>query len=102
MGKGREIAGLLVENWLQGRKKSLWVSMSSDLKVDAARDLSDCGVGTDELEVVVSLHAHVQSIWHGTKTSAMALRAGFEQMPIWETEAAGSYSAVHHVFLSRV
>ena len=52
MGKGREIAGLLAENWLQGRTKSLWVSISSDLKVDAERDLSDCGIGEDDLEVV--------------------------------------------------
>jgi hypothetical protein len=47
MGKGREIAGLLAENWLQGRRKSLWVSISSDLKVDAERDLSDCGISEE-------------------------------------------------------
>ena len=40
MGKGREIAGCLIENLLQGREKALWVSISADLKVDAERDLS--------------------------------------------------------------
>ena len=44
MGKGREIAGVLVEQLLHGRTKSLWVSISSDLKIDAERDLRDCGV----------------------------------------------------------
>ena len=52
MGKGREIAGLLAENVLQGRTKALWVSISSDLKVDAERDLSDCGIGEDVAQVV--------------------------------------------------
>ena len=52
MGKGREIAGLLAENFLQGRRKSLWVSISSDLKVDAERDLSDCGITEADLKVV--------------------------------------------------
>lgn len=52
MGKGREIAGLLAENYIQGRTKSLWISISSDLKVDAERDLGDCGISTDDVEVV--------------------------------------------------
>ena len=43
MGKGRTIAGIIFENWLQGRKKALWVSVSSDLKYDSERDLSDIG-----------------------------------------------------------
>jgi hypothetical protein len=52
MGKGREIAGLVIENMLHGRTKSLWVSVSTDLKIDAERDLADCGAGLGELEVV--------------------------------------------------
>jgi hypothetical protein len=35
-------AGLLVEEMLHGRSKSLWVSISADLKIDAERDLRDC------------------------------------------------------------
>lgn len=40
MGKGRTIAGLILENWRCGRKRHLWVSIASDLKIDAAR--GDC------------------------------------------------------------
>ena len=44
VGKGREVAGLILECWLTNRnKKALWFSVSSDLKVDAARDLIDIG-----------------------------------------------------------
>ncbi|XP_018017597.1 protein strawberry notch homolog 1 isoform X2 [Hyalella azteca] len=44
VGKGRTIAGIIFENFLKGRKKALWVSVSNDLKYDAERDLKDIGV----------------------------------------------------------
>ena len=43
VGKGRIVAGIIFENYLQGRKKSIWISASSDLKHDAERDLRDIG-----------------------------------------------------------
>jgi len=44
MGKGRQLAGLILENCLRGRKKHVWVSTNIDLREDAARDLADVGV----------------------------------------------------------
>lgn len=44
MGKGRTLAGFVVENIARGRKKHVWVSVSSDLYEDAKRDLSDLGL----------------------------------------------------------
>ncbi|KAF5903061.1 protein strawberry notch 2 isoform X1, partial [Clarias magur] len=41
VGKGRTIAGIIVENFLKGRKQALWFSVSNDLKYDAERDLKD-------------------------------------------------------------
>lgn len=49
MGKGRTIAGCIYENWLKGRKRALWVSVSNDLKYDAERDLKD--IGAPKIEV---------------------------------------------------
>ncbi|XP_055700291.1 protein strawberry notch isoform X1 [Phlebotomus papatasi] len=43
VGKGRTIAGIIFENYLKGRKRSLWISVSNDLKYDAIRDLKDIG-----------------------------------------------------------
>lgn len=43
VGKGRTIAGIIFENYLKGRKKALWISVSNDLKYDAARDFKDIG-----------------------------------------------------------
>ena len=45
VGKGRTVSGVIFENYLRGRKKSIWVSVSSDLKYDAERDLRDIGAG---------------------------------------------------------
>ncbi|CAG04856.1 unnamed protein product [Tetraodon nigroviridis] len=41
VGKGRTVAGIILENYLRGRKKALWFSISNDLKFDAERDLKD-------------------------------------------------------------
>ncbi|KAH8266648.1 hypothetical protein KR018_005640 [Drosophila ironensis] len=43
VGKGRTIAGIIYDNYLKGRRRSLWISVSNDLKFDAERDLYDIG-----------------------------------------------------------
>ncbi|WP_340290664.1 strawberry notch-like NTP hydrolase domain-containing protein, partial [Sulfitobacter pontiacus] len=42
-GKGRECAGLILVNWLAGRRKAIWVSKSATLIEDAIRDWTDLG-----------------------------------------------------------
>ena len=42
-GKGRQVAGILLDNWLQGRRRALWVSKSDKLLEDAQRDWSALG-----------------------------------------------------------
>nr|CAD7429285.1 unnamed protein product [Timema monikensis] len=49
VGKGRTIAGIIFENYLKGRKRSIWVSVSNDLKYDSERDLHD--IFAKEIEV---------------------------------------------------
>ncbi|XP_001357365.4 protein strawberry notch homolog 1 [Drosophila pseudoobscura] len=46
VGKGRAIAGIIYNNYLKGRKRALWISVSNDLKFDAERDLQDIGAGS--------------------------------------------------------
>ena len=38
IGKGRTIAGIILDNYNQGRKKSLWVTLNASLVNDAKRD----------------------------------------------------------------
>jgi predicted RNA methylase len=39
-GKGRQIAGILLDNWLKGRRRAVWISKSDKLIEDAQRDWS--------------------------------------------------------------
>jgi hypothetical protein len=48
VGKGRIAAGIIYENFLRGRKKSIWLSVSNQLKYDVIRDLRD--IGADEID----------------------------------------------------
>lgn len=43
LGKGRQLAAIIYENWLHGRKRHVWLSVSPDLLKDAQRDLRDIG-----------------------------------------------------------
>lgn len=43
-GKGRQVAGIILDNWLRGRRKAVWISKSSSLIEDAQRDWSALGM----------------------------------------------------------
>ena len=43
VGKGRQIAGIMLDNYARGRRRHLWLSTSSDLHLDAQRDLRNIG-----------------------------------------------------------
>jgi len=43
-GKGRQVAGVLLDNWLKGRRRALWISKSDKLIEDAQRDWSALGM----------------------------------------------------------
>lgn len=43
VGKGRQIGGIILDNFRQGRTKALWISKGQNLFPDAQRDWSDIG-----------------------------------------------------------
>ena len=43
-GKGRQSAGIILDNWLQDRRKAVWISKSDKLLEDAQRDWSALGM----------------------------------------------------------
>lgn len=43
VGKGRQLAGIILDNFNQGRTKAVWVSAKKELFEDAVRDWSDLG-----------------------------------------------------------
>lgn len=42
-GKGRQIAGVILDNWLQGRRRAIWISKNETLLEDARRDWTALG-----------------------------------------------------------
>jgi len=42
-GKGRQVAAIILDNWLKGRRRALWISKSDKLIEDAQRDWSALG-----------------------------------------------------------
>ena len=42
-GKGRQVAGVILDNWVRGRKRAIWVSKSDKLIEDAIRDWTAIG-----------------------------------------------------------
>ena len=49
-GKGRQVAAILLDHWLRGRKRALWLSQSDKLLEDARRDW--CAIGGREEDVI--------------------------------------------------
>lgn len=68
VGKGRTIAGCIFENFLKGRKRAIWVSVSNDLKYDSERDLKDIGASKVEVYSLnkVSLSHKETDFWKFT------------------------------------
>lgn len=54
-GKGRQIASVILDSYLRGRVKSVWISTSTDLYADATRDLRDLGCQ-------IQVHNNLQSL----------------------------------------
>ncbi len=49
VGKGAQIAGILLDNWNQGRKKAVWISENVRLLDDARRDAEWVGLGQERI-----------------------------------------------------
>jgi hypothetical protein len=49
VGKGRQIAGIIMDEWNRGRKKAIWVSENKNLSEDARRDWKDLGGDANDI-----------------------------------------------------
>uniref|UniRef100_A0A8C1L1R1 Protein strawberry notch homolog 2 n=2 Tax=Cyprinus carpio TaxID=7962 RepID=A0A8C1L1R1_CYPCA len=84
VGKGRTVAGIILENNLKGRKKALWFSVSNDLKYDAERDLQDIHAQN------IQVHALNKIKYGDTATSEGVLFATYSAL-IGESQAGGQH-----------
>ncbi len=49
VGKGRQVAGIILDNMRQGRTKAVWISKNNSLTEDARRDWIDIGGSKDDI-----------------------------------------------------
>lgn len=61
----RTIATVIHENYLLGRKRAIWVSVSSDLYYDAQRDLRDVDANIDVYALNQMKYAKINSAENG-------------------------------------
>eukprot|EP00775_Hariotina_reticulata_P007699 gene7699-7898_t len=113
VGKGRQISGVILDNYVRGRRRHVWLSTSSDLSVDALRDIRDLGAhiqvingcamldkGTRALGLDKDLQEGVLFLTYSTLISAgRAGKSRLEQVLEWlvgtpsATTSVGSASA---------
>uniref|UniRef100_A0A671LPW2 Protein strawberry notch homolog 2 n=1 Tax=Sinocyclocheilus anshuiensis TaxID=1608454 RepID=A0A671LPW2_9TELE len=84
VGKGRTVAGIILENFLKGRKRALWFSVSNDLKYDAERDLKDIDASN------IPVFALNKIKYGDTATSEGVLFATYSAL-IGESQAGGQH-----------
>ena len=63
VGKGRQISGVVLDNFARGRRRHVWISSSRDLKRDAERDLADLGcLGLRVIDGVKELERETRAV----------------------------------------
>uniref|UniRef100_A0A8C1CIN0 Protein strawberry notch homolog 1 n=1 Tax=Cyprinus carpio carpio TaxID=630221 RepID=A0A8C1CIN0_CYPCA len=90
VGKGRTIAGIIYENYLLGRKRSLWFSVSNDLKYDAERDLRDIGAKNIQVHSLNKIKYGKISSKHNGSVKKGVIFATYSSL-IGESQSGGKY-----------
>ena len=90
-GKGRQLAGLLMDQWLRGNRRHIWVSENSALQCDAVRDweaLGGMGIDIHSLskfkpEATIGLSAGILFASYATLRSASGGKTRLQQILEW-------------------
>ncbi|XP_041079445.1 protein strawberry notch homolog 1-like isoform X2 [Polyodon spathula] len=90
VGKGRTIAGIIHENYILGRKRALWFSVSNDLKYDAERDLRDIGAKNIQVHSLNKFKYGKISSKHNGSVKKGVIFATYSSL-IGESQSGGKY-----------
>ena len=98
-GKGRQIAACILDNWLQGRRRSIWVSKNEALLEDARRDWTGLGglaadiqpLSNWKIDQTIPLEQGVLFVTYPTLRSARGEHARLQQIIDW---AGGDFEGV--------
>jgi predicted RNA methylase len=105
-GKGRQVAGIILDNWCQGRTKAIWVSKSSALIEDARRDW--CALGGHPNDIVdlskfrlgqpIEMTQGILFTTYATLRSSQGAKSRLQQIRDWcgtEFEGAIAFDEAH-------
>ncbi len=105
-GKGRQVAAVVLDQWLRGRRRALWLSHSDKLVEDARRDWAAIGGRPEQIVPISKFRQgapipHAEAILFATyATLRSPARQGktsrLEQIVAWL--AAGTDDAARHAF----
>ena len=90
-GKGRQLAGILMDQWLRGNRRHIWISENAALQCDAVRDweaLSGMGIDIHALskfkpEATIGLSAGILFASYATLRSASGGKTRLQQILEW-------------------
>lgn len=91
VGKGRILAGIIVDNWFQSRDRAVWLSVNNDLMDSARRDLTDLGVRVplhkindfDVKQPIAASCGVIFSSYHSLISSAKSGETRLQQLREW-------------------
>ncbi|XP_076442125.1 uncharacterized protein LOC143281076 isoform X2 [Babylonia areolata] len=101
VGKGRQIAGIILDNVARGRTRHIWFTISADLIVDSRRDLTDIGCFTKVIDGCQELDR---------ETRVLGLPLGFKEGIVFSTyatlvssvQAGGKFNSVRRSRLQQL
>ena len=90
-GKGRQIAAVVLDNWLQGRRQHIWVSKNATLLEDARRDWTAVGGIAADIQPLsnwplgkdIAMGEGVLFVPYGTLRSQRETESRLEQIVKW-------------------
>jgi predicted RNA methylase len=93
-GKGRQVAACILDNWLQGRRRNIWVTKNEPLLEDARRDWTALGgvsadvqpVGNWKIDEPITLEQGVLFVTYPTLRSARGDHSRLKQILDWAGE----------------
>lgn len=98
-GKGRQIAACILDNWLRGRRRNIWISKNEALLEDARRDWTALGglpadvqpLANWKIDQAIPLEQGVLFVTYPTLRSARGDHSRLQQLVEW---AGGDFEGV--------
>jgi hypothetical protein len=103
IGKGRELAGVILDNWRQGRKRAVWISKNKKLFDESKRDWQDLGQNPEDVHNLSKFHGDenvdvkegiLYSTYDTLRSASRNGRSRLDQIADWLKQGDNEYDGV--------